>query len=204
MAEASKMISGDYEPHFSLKHMFKDVQLGIHMANALDIEIPATTVTAGVMYGALNQNWGDLDFSVLFKNYTPTESFDELPALEQALRQPGALAESSESPSPAMPPVVLTAPNASDQFWLISLNKPVPIVMFAVTVFFSFTEMVAGSHDSVNMGKSVMCCLTNSVRSSISRSSVSLAWVSAACPHFWHISDAIVWLMKFALATCVA
>ncbi len=78
-----KMMSGDYEPHFSLKHMFKDVQLGIHMANALDIEIPATTVTAGVMYGALNQGWGDMDFSVLFKNYTPAEIFEELPAAIQ-------------------------------------------------------------------------------------------------------------------------
>jgi len=80
-----KMLSGDYEPHFSLKHMFKDVQLGIHMANALDIEIPATTVTAGVMYGALNQGWGDLDFSVLYKNYAPAEVFEELPALDQVL-----------------------------------------------------------------------------------------------------------------------
>jgi 3-hydroxyisobutyrate dehydrogenase-like beta-hydroxyacid dehydrogenase len=78
----AKMITGDYEPHFSLKHMFKDVQLGIHMANALDIEIPATTVTAGVMYGALNQGWADLDFSVLFKNYTFTGNSEELPALE--------------------------------------------------------------------------------------------------------------------------
>jgi 3-hydroxyisobutyrate dehydrogenase-like beta-hydroxyacid dehydrogenase len=42
-----KMLSSDYDPHFSLKHMFKDVQLGIHMANALNVEIPATTVTAG-------------------------------------------------------------------------------------------------------------------------------------------------------------
>jgi 3-hydroxyisobutyrate dehydrogenase-like beta-hydroxyacid dehydrogenase len=68
-----KMISADYEAHFSLKHMFKDVQLGIHMANALDIEIPATTVTAGVMYGALNQGWGDLDFSALYKIYEPQQ-----------------------------------------------------------------------------------------------------------------------------------
>ena len=65
------MIAGDYEPHFSLKHMFKDVQLGIHMANALDLEVPATTVTAGVMYGALNQGWADLDFSALYKVYEP-------------------------------------------------------------------------------------------------------------------------------------
>jgi 3-hydroxyisobutyrate dehydrogenase-like beta-hydroxyacid dehydrogenase len=66
-----KMIAGDYEAHFSLKHMFKDVQLGIHIANALDIEIPATTVTAGVMYGALNQGWGDLDYAALYKIYEP-------------------------------------------------------------------------------------------------------------------------------------
>jgi 3-hydroxyisobutyrate dehydrogenase-like beta-hydroxyacid dehydrogenase len=66
-----KMVMGDYEPHFSLKHMFKDVQMGIHIANALDIEIPVTTVTAGVMYGALNKGWGDLDFSALYKTYEP-------------------------------------------------------------------------------------------------------------------------------------
>ncbi len=64
-----KMATGDYEPHFSLKHMFKDVQLAIHMANALDIEVPATTVTAGVMYGALNHGWADLDFASVFKLY---------------------------------------------------------------------------------------------------------------------------------------
>ena len=64
-----KMASGDYEPHFSLKHMFKDVQLAIHMANALDIEVPATTVTAGVMYGALNHGWSELDFASVFKLY---------------------------------------------------------------------------------------------------------------------------------------
>jgi 3-hydroxyisobutyrate dehydrogenase-like beta-hydroxyacid dehydrogenase len=76
-----KMIAGDYEAHFSLKNMFKDVQLGIHMANALDIEIPATTVTAGVIYGALNQGWGDLDYASVFKNYATPEPVDEYPAL---------------------------------------------------------------------------------------------------------------------------
>ena len=66
-----KMAAGDYEPHFSLKHMFKDVQLGIQMANSLDLEIPVTTVTAGVMYGAMNRGWADLDFSALYKVYAP-------------------------------------------------------------------------------------------------------------------------------------
>jgi len=91
-----KMITGDYDPHFSLKHMFKDVQLGIHMANALDIEIPATTVTAGVMYGAINRGWADLDFSVLFKNYATAETSDELPALP-ALPEAGAAVEETQA-----------------------------------------------------------------------------------------------------------
>jgi hypothetical protein len=80
-----KMLSGDYDPHFSLKHMFKDVQLGIHMANALEVEIPATTVTAGVMYGALNHGWGELDFSAIFKVYEPLLA--KMPAV---LEEPGA------------------------------------------------------------------------------------------------------------------
>lgn len=95
-----KMISGDFEPHFSLKHMFKDVQLGIHMANALDIEIPVTTVTAGVMYGALNQGWADLDFSALYKNYTPAEPVDELPALP-ALEAAAAAVETEDEETSA-------------------------------------------------------------------------------------------------------
>ena len=83
-----KMITGDYEPHFSLKHMFKDVQLGIHMANALDVEIPATTVTAGVMYGAINQGWGDADFSSVFRNYAPPEGVEDFPALPASPAEP--------------------------------------------------------------------------------------------------------------------
>jgi 3-hydroxyisobutyrate dehydrogenase-like beta-hydroxyacid dehydrogenase len=66
-----KMTAGDYDPHFSLKHMFKDVQLGIHIANALDIEVPATTTTAGVMYGAMQKGHGDLDYAAVFKTYEP-------------------------------------------------------------------------------------------------------------------------------------
>jgi 3-hydroxyisobutyrate dehydrogenase-like beta-hydroxyacid dehydrogenase len=64
-----KMLKGDFDPHFSLKHMFKDVQLGISLANTLGVEIPATTVTAGVMYGALNHGWADLDFASIYKIY---------------------------------------------------------------------------------------------------------------------------------------
>lgn len=118
-----KMVTGDYEPHFSLKHMFKDVQLGIHMANALDLEIPATTLTAGVMFGAINQGWGDLDFSVIFRNYAPQENRQGLPALgpgEDLTEVPNSETENSggneSAPVPldSLEPLVATAGKAGN------------------------------------------------------------------------------------------
>jgi 3-hydroxyisobutyrate dehydrogenase-like beta-hydroxyacid dehydrogenase len=85
-----KMISGDFEPHFSLKHMFKDVQLGSHLANALDIDTPTTAVTAGVLYCAMKRGWGELDFAAISKLY-------EEPAAEPVPALAGSgTAESSE------------------------------------------------------------------------------------------------------------
>ena len=100
-----KMVAADYEPHFSLKHMFKDVQLAIHMANALDIEVPATTVTAGVMYGALNHGWSDLDFASIFKLYDgafPSRRMEPPPQID-APRRPVSpeTRQPVEVPSPA-------------------------------------------------------------------------------------------------------
>jgi 3-hydroxyisobutyrate dehydrogenase-like beta-hydroxyacid dehydrogenase len=87
-----RMIQGDFEPHFSMKHMFKDVQLAIHVANSLDIDIPATTATAGVMYGGLNRGWAELDFSALAKIYTTDEE-----AIEEEMED----TEEPEQPEPA-------------------------------------------------------------------------------------------------------
>jgi 3-hydroxyisobutyrate dehydrogenase-like beta-hydroxyacid dehydrogenase len=63
------MMSGDYAPHFSLKHMFKDVQLGIELANKLELDVPATSTVGGVMYGAVMKGWGDLDYAAVSKLY---------------------------------------------------------------------------------------------------------------------------------------
>ncbi len=68
------MLSGDYAPHFALKHMFKDVQLGIEIANKLELDVPATSTVGGVMYGAVMKGHGDLDYaavSKLYENHTP-------------------------------------------------------------------------------------------------------------------------------------
>ena len=63
------MLGGDYAPHFALKHMFKDVQLGIEIANKLELDVPATSTVSGVMYGAVMKGLGDLDYAAVSKLY---------------------------------------------------------------------------------------------------------------------------------------
>jgi len=48
----TSMMEGDYDPHFSLKHMFKDAQYGLNLAKELGLELPALSTTASVMFRA--------------------------------------------------------------------------------------------------------------------------------------------------------
>jgi len=103
-SKLKKILDRDYDPHFSLKHMFKDVQLGIHIANSLDIDLPATTATAGVMYGGLTRGWADEDFSVLARTYQ---------------KEPVSLPAAPEEKPPApFPNALMPAPE--------KLKEPVP------------------------------------------------------------------------------
>ena len=123
-----KMVAADYDPHFSLKHMFKDVQLAIHMANALDIEVPATTVTAGVMYGALNHGWGDLDFASIFKLYDGAfpgirvEAPPQIDAPRPALAPESPKADAPPAPSPAPVETPAVSPKSNGE------TKPMEVV----------------------------------------------------------------------------
>jgi 3-hydroxyisobutyrate dehydrogenase-like beta-hydroxyacid dehydrogenase len=76
------MISGDYSPHFALKHMFKDVQLGIELAGKFDLDVPATSAVGGVMYGAVMKSLGDLDYAAVAKLYEDPAGAQKSPAIE--------------------------------------------------------------------------------------------------------------------------
>jgi hypothetical protein len=67
--------------------MFKDVQLGIHLANQQRLEVPLTTVVGGVLYGALCNGWGDLDFASLYRVYSEPPK----PDMPMALPEPAAV-----------------------------------------------------------------------------------------------------------------
>ena len=63
------IMAADYEPHFSLKNMFKDAQFALNLANRHRLELPALSTTASVMFNAIQKGWGESDFSAVAKNY---------------------------------------------------------------------------------------------------------------------------------------
>ncbi len=64
-----KMIAGDYEPHFSLKHMHKDVKLGLDLAQQFSLNAPGSSAISDIMQSAIARGWGDYDFAAVAKLY---------------------------------------------------------------------------------------------------------------------------------------
>jgi 3-hydroxyisobutyrate dehydrogenase len=63
------MVSGEFDPRFSLKNMFKDVQLAIAAADTKNLELPTASAFAGIAMAGIERGWGDADFSVISRFY---------------------------------------------------------------------------------------------------------------------------------------
>ncbi len=63
------ILAGDYEPHFALKHMFKDAQYALNLGKQLGVPQPVLSTTASVMYKAIQKGKGELDYSVVAEPY---------------------------------------------------------------------------------------------------------------------------------------
>ncbi|NOX98304.1 MAG: NAD(P)-dependent oxidoreductase [Verrucomicrobia bacterium] len=64
------LIAGDYEPHFSLDNMFKDAQFALDLAKSQNLDLPALSTTANVMFKSTQAGCGDKDFSVIGKRFS--------------------------------------------------------------------------------------------------------------------------------------
>jgi 3-hydroxyisobutyrate dehydrogenase-like beta-hydroxyacid dehydrogenase len=89
------MITDDFEPRFSLKHMFKDVQIALAMAADFGVDLPASAAYAGSAMSGLQNGWGDLDFSVVARHYGYSSRDNSIPA--------GLFNNESGSGAPAAP-----------------------------------------------------------------------------------------------------
>jgi 3-hydroxyisobutyrate dehydrogenase-like beta-hydroxyacid dehydrogenase len=63
------MVAGRFEPHFSLKNMWKDAGFAEQLAQSAGLEIPALTVARIRMGALVGKGRGEEDFSVLAANY---------------------------------------------------------------------------------------------------------------------------------------
>lgn len=105
------MISADFEPRFSLKNMFKDVQIALKTAEDKNLELPTASAFAGTAMAGLQRGWGESDFSVISRFYGfPGES------------QTPASTESSTSSTPA-PSASNPESSGIKNFWGIFRRK---------------------------------------------------------------------------------
>lgn len=63
------IIKGDYDTHFSLKHMFKDAQYALSLAKDLQVDLPALSTTANVMYRTMKEGHSEKDYSVVARRF---------------------------------------------------------------------------------------------------------------------------------------
>ncbi|MDA7922267.1 NAD(P)-dependent oxidoreductase [Verrucomicrobiales bacterium] len=70
----ASIIKADYEPHFTLKNLFKDIQYALKIGKSLKVEQPALTTTANVVFKTIKSGKGDQDFSVLAERFQDRSS----------------------------------------------------------------------------------------------------------------------------------
>lgn len=76
------MIGGEFEPHFALRHMLKDIRLALDAAKAIHTPLPATQAVGAALEAGVKAGWGDLDFSALARQfpYPGREPAPDLPS----------------------------------------------------------------------------------------------------------------------------
>jgi 3-hydroxyisobutyrate dehydrogenase-like beta-hydroxyacid dehydrogenase len=100
------MIQGNFEAHFSVKHMLKDVVIATRLARGFGIEFGATDASRHGLTEEMRQGRGDDDYSSLFRQYFPSggplesgeAAKDDQPRLagidEEKRSEPGYVAQS--------------------------------------------------------------------------------------------------------------
>ena len=91
-----KMIATNFEPHFSVKHMLKDIQIASRIALSYHLDLVLTAATRDRLLEQMQHGFGDEDYSALARKY-----FAELSPIETEK------AASGLPEQPAAPPLNL-------------------------------------------------------------------------------------------------
>jgi 3-hydroxyisobutyrate dehydrogenase-like beta-hydroxyacid dehydrogenase len=66
-----KMMQNDFDPHFSVKHMLKDLQIAERLADSLEIKLPVTEAARDVQLEEMKNGRGDEDYSCVVRQFFP-------------------------------------------------------------------------------------------------------------------------------------
>ncbi len=94
-----KMIKNDFEPHFALKHMLKDMKIASQLGLSHHLELAVTTAARDRLLEQEQRGYTEEDFSVIVRKYFPEVAF---PTIEQDL-------ELFEKPPPVEPAVTISS-----------------------------------------------------------------------------------------------
>src|SRR6185436_16197134 len=64
-----KIIQGDFEPHFSLKHMLKDMQIASRYGLSQHLELGVTAAARDRLLEQMQRGFGDEDYSAVARKY---------------------------------------------------------------------------------------------------------------------------------------
>src|SRR5438045_8742929 len=65
------MMEGNFEPHFSVKHMLKDIVIATRLARGFGIEFGGTDASRHGLTDEMRQRRGDSDYSSRFRPHLP-------------------------------------------------------------------------------------------------------------------------------------
>ena len=94
-----KMIEGNFEPHFALKHMLKDMKIASQLGLSHHLELAVTTAARDRLLEQEQRGYPEEDFSVIARKYFPEMA---MPAVEQDL-------ELFEKPPPIEPAATISS-----------------------------------------------------------------------------------------------
>jgi 3-hydroxyisobutyrate dehydrogenase-like beta-hydroxyacid dehydrogenase len=94
-----KMVENNFEPHFALKHMLKDMKIASQLGLSHQLELAVTTAARDRLLEQEQRGYAEEDFSVIVRKYFPEVAF---PTVEQDL-------ELFEKPPPIEPAATISS-----------------------------------------------------------------------------------------------
>ena len=102
-----KMLARDFEPHFSVKHMLKDMQIASQIALSHYLDLGVTAAARDQLVEQMQWGHGEDDYTAVMRKYLhePASGFYEEPQLQQPDEQSAAeesIADSIEAETPKL------------------------------------------------------------------------------------------------------